>query len=231
MMSKGTFRNELLQKLDSEVITRLRLRYIDLPVNFAVEFPGGNIDHLLFIEEGIASMTTEFQDGSHVGVALVGREAVLGASSMIGTSRSLNRVYMQMAGHGFVSRTSVARHEFQRCETFHDLTLRYLQAQFIQTAQSAACNARHPIEQRLARWLLLCADRTDDTIIPISQQFIADMLGVTRSSVTIAAISFQERKLIQYTRGKLQLIDRPRLESVACECYRVVKDHLSNQPA
>jgi hypothetical protein len=114
----------------------------------------------------------------------------------------------------------------KRAEQFHDLTLRCLQAQFIQSAQTAACNARHTVEQRMARWLLLCADRVGDSVLPLSHEFMADMMGVTRSSVTIVAGRLQEQGLIQYTRGKIKLTDVAGLEALACECYRVVRSHL-----
>jgi CRP-like cAMP-binding protein len=225
-MKGKTFKNVLLQHLDPEIIDRLELREVDLPVGREIEFPGERIGHLFFIEEGIASMTATFEDGFQVEIALGGSESVLGTSSMMGTRRSLNRVYMQVAGYGYSSLMAAATKEFKRGEKFHDLTLRYLQAQFIQTAQTAGCNARHTVEQRMARWLLLCSDRIGDRVLPLSHEYMADMLGVTRSSVTIVAGHLQDRNLIQYTRGKIKLMDLAGLEALACECYRVVRDHL-----
>ncbi len=222
------YRNTLLQRCDPETLARLQLHHVDLPVGREIEFPGQRIGNLFFLETGIASTTTTFDDGFQVEVALAGWEAVLGASSLIGTRRSLNRVYMQIAGHGFASELSAAAREFRRGERFHDLTLAYLQAQFIQCAQTAACNTRHTIEQRFARWLLLCADRIEDDVLPLKHEFIADMLGVTRSSVSLAAGNFQDRGLIRYSRGKLQLLDRPGLERLSCECYAVVRQHLTS---
>jgi CRP-like cAMP-binding protein len=227
-MPNPVYRNRLLAMLDSASLARLELHPAVLPVGRVIEEPGKHIDHLFFLEDGIASMTVTFQDGSQAEVALAGTESVLGASSMMGTKRSLNRVSMQIAGYGFTSRTPLATLEFNRGERFHDLTLRYLQAQFIQCAQTAGCNAHHTIEQRFARWLLLCADRLGDRILPLSQEDIADMLGVTRSSIAVVAHSFQERQLIHYSHGKIRLLDLPGLERIACECYRVVRDHLSN---
>lgn len=225
-MRGQTFKNVILQKLDPESVERLELQRVELPVNREIEFPGNGISQLFFIEEGIASMTVTFEDGFEVEVALAGQEAVLGTSSMMGTRRSLNRVYMQIGGYGYSSSMAVATKEFKRAEQFHDLTLRYLQAQFIQSAQTAGCNARHSVEQRMARWLLLCSDRVGGSVLPLSHEFMADMLGVTRSSVTVAAGHLQERGLIHYTRGKITLLDLAGLEAVTCECYRVVVDHL-----
>ena len=223
-----TFKNSLLQRFDSEVIGRLNLHTVDLPVGREIEYPGNHIDNLFFLEEGIASMTATFRDGIQVEIALAGFEAVLGASSMMGTRRSLNRVYMQVGGHGFSCPIDAATIEFKRGEKFQDLTLRYLQAQFIQSSQTAGCNARHTIEQRLARWLLLCADRNGGRILPLSHEYLADMLGSSRSTVTTVAIHFQKQHLISYSRGKINLLDLPGLEKLSCECYAVVRDHLSN---
>jgi len=225
-MSVQAFKNVILQRLHPEVIGRLDLQRVELPVNREIEFPGNGIAHLFFIEDGIASMTVTFKDGFEVEVALGGPESILGTSCMMGTRRSLNRVYMQIGGYGYSSVMEVATKEFKRGEQFHDLTLRYLQAQFIQSAQTAGCNAHHNIEQRMARWLLLCSDRVGDRVLPLSHEYMADMLGVTRSSVTVVAGHLQERGLIQYTRGKITLLDLPGLEAISCECYRVVRDHL-----
>jgi len=222
------YQNTILQRLPANIIERLELRRVELPINYEIEFPGNEINHIFFVEDGAASMTATFMDGSQVEIGLAGCESVLGSSSMMGTRRSLNRVYMQIAGCGYTCRTAVATREFRRCEQFHDLVLRYVQAQFIQSAQTAACNARHEISQRLARWLLLCADRVNADLLSLRHELIADMLGVSRSSVTIAAGEFQERGLIQYSRGKIKLTDRAGLEATSCECYRVVRDHLSD---
>ena len=173
-------------------------------------------------------MTTTFSDGGQVEVALAGSEAVLGASVLMGTKLSLNRVFMQVAGHGYSVRTALAAAEFKRCEMFQDLTLRYLQAQFVQSAQTAGCNARHTLEQRLARWLLLCADRNGGRDLPLSHEGVADMLGSTRSSVTLTAGMFKAQGLIEYARGTIHLLDIKGLEAQACECYRVVRDHLTH---
>lgn len=227
-MSSRKFKNVILQRLPPEVVERLQLQRVNLPVNREIEYPGKRIANLFFLEEGIASMTATFEDGFEVEIALAGPESVLGTSSMMGTRRSLNRVYMQVAGNGYCSEMGLATQEFKRAEQFHDLTLRYLQAQFIQSAQTAGCNARHSVEQRMARWLLLCADRIGDRVIPLSHEYLADMIGVTRSSVTVVAGHLQDRKLIQYARGKIQLTDVPGLEALSCECYRVVRDHLSS---
>jgi Crp-like helix-turn-helix domain len=227
-MIKHSFNNFVLQRLNDKAIARLELRPVALPANYEIEFPGESIKNLFFLEEGMASMTTTFLDIFQFQVALAGTEAVLGASCMMGTRSSLNRVYMQTDGHGFSSRIEPATREFKRGEEFHDLTLRYLQAQFIQSAQTAACAAHHRVEQRLARWLLLCAERSSGADLSLSHEYMADMIGARRSTVSVCAARLQAQNLIRYTRWKIRLLDLDGLEKTACECYRVVRDHLAN---
>jgi CRP-like cAMP-binding protein len=222
------FKNIVLRHLPAEVIARLELTRLKLPVAKVIEDPGSEIRNLYFIEDGIASMTTTFLDGSQVEIALAGFESVLGSSALLGTRRSLNRVYMQVEGWGYVSRLPIALMEFTRYSEFHHMVLRYTQAQFIQSAQTAGCNARHNVQQRLARWLLLCADRMAGHSIPLSQEYISDMLGNRRTSVSVEAGKLQKLKLIRYVRGKIDILDRAGLERKSCECYAVVRDHLMN---
>jgi CRP-like cAMP-binding protein len=222
------FKNKLLQNLAPESIDRLRLRALPLEMGREMEYPGRPIDHLFFLEEGIASMTTAFVDGSQVEVGMFGFESVIGISALMGTKQSLNRIYMQMDGSGFSSPTDAARKEFQLHAHFHHLALRYVQAQLTQATQSAGCNAKHELDQRLARWLLQCSDRAHSDTLVLSQEFIANMLGSARPTVSIAAGVLKGRGLIDYHRGTIHILDRPGLEERSCECYRVVKNHLDN---
>jgi len=173
-------------------------------------------------------MTATFLDGSQVELGVLGYESMLCASALLGTRRSLNRVYMQIAGRGYTTSKASARLEFDRHGHFHDLTLHSNQAHFLQTAQTAGCNARHNVEQRLARWLLLCADRMESPTLHLPQEHIAAMLGCNRSTVTVAAGRLQSAGLILYARSKIRLIDRPGLEVHACECYATLADYLIN---
>ena len=157
-------------------------------------------------------MTTTFDDGSQVEVGMFGYESVIGVSALMGTKGSLNRVYTQIEGCGFSCTVETARKEFRRGEAFQALMLRYVQAQLVQAAQSAGCNAKHNMEQRLARWLLLCTDRAHSDTLKLSQEFLADMLGSTRTTVSIAAGSLKEEGLIDYSRGVIRIIDPKRLE-------------------
>jgi CRP-like cAMP-binding protein len=222
------FKNTLLRNLDAEIIGRLSLRPVTFELRHDIEFPGRPIDHLFFVEEGMASMTATFDDGSQVEVGMFGYESVIGVSALMGTKESLNRIYTQIEGRGFSCTVETAQKEFRRGEAFQALTLRYVQAQLVQAAQSAGCNAKHNMEQRLARWLLLCTDRAHSDTLKLSQEFLADMLGSARPTVSIAAASLKEDGLIDYSRGVIRILDPKRLEQKACECYQILKDYLGN---
>jgi CRP-like cAMP-binding protein len=224
----ATFRNTLLKNLDGEIIERLSLRPVTFEVMHEIEYPGRPIDHLYFVEEGMASMTATFDDGSQVEVGMFGHASVIGVSALMGEKRCLNRVYTQIEGYGFSCTVEAARKEFRRAEAFQRLMLRYVQAQLVQAFQSVGCNAKHNMEQRLARWLLLCADRAHTDALKLSQEFLADMLGSTRPTVSIAAGALREEGLIDYSRGVIRILDAERLEKRACECYRIIQDYLDN---
>src|SRR5258708_22336465 len=222
------FKNTLLKHLDEDIIERLALKPVTFGIMHEIEFPGRPIEHLFFVEEGMASMTATFNDGSQVEVGMFGHASVIGISALMGTRLSLNRIYTQIEGCGFSCRIEAARKEFQRGEAFQALMLRYVQAQLVQAAQSAACNAKHNMEQRLARWLLLCSDRAHTQALKLSQEFLADMLGSTRPTVSITAGTLKEEGLIDYNRGVIRILDGKRLEERACECYQIIKDYLDN---
>lgn len=224
----AVFKNRILGLLQPQVIERLNLRRVDLPSGTNIENPGDPIRHLYFIEDGVGSMTSTFSDGFQVEVGMFGVESVMGASALVGTHLSLNKVYMQMSGYGYRCRMDAAMNEYSRYGRFHDLVLRYVQAQLIQTCQSVGCNSHHEIPQRLARWLLLCADRSESPTLNLTQEYLADMLGTRRTSVSIAAENLQHKGLIKYRRGRVVISDRAGLEKMACECYRIVRNHLEN---
>ena len=222
------YQNSLLTALTPDVTERLELQPVRFELEHDIEFPGNPIHYLYFVEEGMASMTTTFTDGAQVEVGMFGYESVIGVSALMGTRRSLNRVYTQIAGHGFSCPVRVARHEFARGGAFQAIALAYVQAQLVQTMQSVGCNAKHPLEQRLARWLLLCADRAHTNSYLMSHEFLADMLGSSRPTVSVAAAIFKEAGLIEYSRGKVQILDVKGLERRACECYLIIKRYLEN---
>ena len=224
----GPFKNTLLQHLDSQSIGALQLRPIELELKRDLEVPGRPIEHIYFIEEGIGSMTTLFEDGTQVEVSMFGYESAIGISALMGTKHSLNRIFMQLAGRGFASPVGAAAREFAKNGAFQALALRYVRAQLTQSTQNAACNARHSHEQRLARWLLICCDRAKQDKLEMAQEFVSEMLGSTRSTVSIAASAFKAKGLVDYSRGHIRILNHKGLEAEACECYRVVRDHLEN---
>ena len=222
------YRNTVLRHLSAESVARLQLTYMELPLRKPLERSERDIGHIFFIESGVGSMTSTFQDGSEVEVGLFGNESVIGVSAFMGVRRSLNRIYMQIQGSGFASKIDVAQAEFDRAGEFQRLALRYVQMQLTQSTQTAACNVKHELRQRLARWLLLSSDRAGTTELALSQEFIAMMLGVRRTSVSVEMGRLKRSGVIGYERGHIRLLAVPVLEKQACECYHVLKDHLNN---
>jgi CRP-like cAMP-binding protein len=228
MQGATRFRNSLLKTLDAQVVGRLGLHPVKFELGHEIEFPGKPIEYLYFVEEGMASQTVTLTDGSQVEVGMFGYESVIGVSALMGTKRSLNRVYTQIEGNGYSCTLKMASAEFARGEVFQSLALRYVQAQLVQVMQSAACNAKHDAEQRLARWLLLCADRAHSNTFRMSHEYMADMLGSTRPTVSAVAAVLRQDNLINYTRGEIRITNVRGLEAKACECYQVIKSHLDN---
>lgn len=225
---EAEYKNSLLRHMDPDVIERLQLKRIELPSRYDIEKPGEPIQKLIFLEEGIASMTTAFQNGQQVETSMFGHESLVGFSALMGAKRSLNGIFMQLEGYGYLTELETARSEFQRGGIFQKLALRYVQAQLTISTQNAACNATHTYEQRLARWLLICSDRANLDYLPMAQEFVSEMLGSTRSTVSIAAGHLKSKGLIDYHRGSIRLLQRQGLERETCECYRVVRDYLES---
>ncbi|ADW67450.1 Crp/Fnr family transcriptional regulator [Granulicella tundricola] len=226
MTHAGPFRNAILQNLSQGSLARLQLRPVTLEVRHPIETPGSPIRHIFFLETGIVSVTTQFKDGSEVEAGMFGCDSLSGISAFMGTRESLNAAYIQIAGHGYLSSVAHAAAEFHLGGRFQAFALRAVQAQLLQSMQSAGCNATHDVEQRLSRWLLLCADRTETDTLALSHEFMSDMLGSRRSTVTVAAGHLKDLGYIEYTRGSIRILNRTGLESVACECYRVLRNHL-----
>jgi CRP-like cAMP-binding protein len=227
-MGASPLENCILRRLDGRAMARLDLKPVELERGRHLELAGQEIRQLVFLGTGLGLMTASFPDGSQVEVGLFGWEAVIGAPALMGTRRSLNNISMQIPGQGYVCGVEAAELEFRRGERFHDLVLRYMQAQLVQTAQAAACNARHTLQQRLSRWLLLCRDRIESDELELTQDCVATMLGVERPAVSIAESRLQELGVLQSRRGRVRILDRAGLEATACECYRIVRDSLDS---
>jgi CRP-like cAMP-binding protein len=174
------------------------------------------------------------QDGSSAEIAVTGNEGVVGVSLFMGGETTPSRAVVQSAGEGYRLRGSLLKAEFERAGPLQYLLLRYTQALITQMAQTAVCNRHHAVEQQLCRWLLLSLDRLQSNELAMTQELIANMLGVRREGVTEAAGKLQAAGLIEYSRGRITVLDRPKLETQVCECYAVVKreyDRLLPLPA
>jgi CRP-like cAMP-binding protein len=183
----------------------------------------GAIPYVYFPLTMVASLVISMQDGQTVEVATVGNEGMVGLPAFLGAESFPGQAFTQIAGEAVRMQTAVLRGKASLGSPLHDVLHRYTQALFTQVAQSAACNRLHSIGQRCARWLLMTEDRVRADQFPLTQEFLAQMLGVRRAGVSEAASNLQKAELIQYSRGVITVLDRAGLEAAACECYAIVK--------
>jgi CRP-like cAMP-binding protein len=218
--------NRLLAALPQEDYERIlpHLGHVTFKLGEVVYESGGQIEHIYFPTTAIVSLLYLMENGSSAEMGTAGREGLVGVALFMGGNTMPNRAVVQSAGAGVRMRAQVLRDEFARGGAFQRLLLRYTQALLTQLSQTAVCNRLHAIEQQLCRWLLLSHDRTDSDELVMTQELIANMLGVRREGVTAAAGRLQEQGLISYVRGRITILDRRGLEAAACECYKVVKD-------
>ena len=189
----------------------------------AIYESGGRLQHVYFPTTAIVSLLYVMEDGASAEIAIVGNEGVLGIALFMGGETTPSRAVVQSAGYGYRLRAQLLKDEFNRAGPMMHLLLRYTQALITQMAQTAVCNRHHSVEQQLCRWLLLSLDRLSTHELTMTQELIANMLGVRREGVTEAAGNLQRAGLIRYSRGRITVLDRPRLEQEVCECYKVVK--------
>jgi CRP-like cAMP-binding protein len=218
--------NRLLAALPADEYERLRSRL--QPVEFFLgevvyEF-GGQLDYVFFPTTAIVSLLYTMENGTSAEMGLTGNEGVVGIALFMGGGTMPNRAAVQSAGGALRMKAKVLQDEFALGGKFQQLLLRYTQALITQISQTAVCNRLHSVDQQLCRWLLLSHDRLKTDELVMTQELIADMLGVRREGVTVAAGRLQDAGAISYVRGHIQILDRQRLEETVCECYRVVKD-------
>ena len=194
-----------------------------MPLGEALYESGGRLQHVYFPTTSIVSLLYVLEDGASAELAVVGNEGVLGISLFMGGETTPNRAVVQSAGFGYRLKSSLLKEEFNRAGPLLRLLLRYTQALITQMAQTAVCNRHHSVQQQLCRWLLLRLDRLPTNTLTMTQELIANMLGVRREGVTAAAGALQRAGLISYSRGRIVVLDRPGLEGAVCECYAVVK--------
>jgi CRP-like cAMP-binding protein len=217
--------NDLLRSLPSEERLRIfpRLELVSLDLGDTLYSPGTQMNHVFFPATAIVSLLYVMEDGSSAEIAIVGKEGVVGVSLFMGGETTCSYAVVQSAGLGYRLPGAALKAEFFLAGAMQRSLLRYTQALLTQMAQTAVCNRHHTVDQQLCRWLLLSMDRLPSNELIMTQELIANMLGVRREGVTEAAGRLQQAGLIRYARGKITVLDRPALEARACECYEVVK--------
>ena len=217
--------NQLLAALPASEYVRLlpHLEQVPLELGRALYESGSHQAYVYFPTDSIVSLLYVMEDGSSAEIAVVGNEGLVGIALFMGGESTPSRAVVQSAGYGYRLRASVLKTEFGQGGDLQHLLLRYTQALITQMAQTAVCNRHHAVDQQLCRWLLLSLDRLASNELTMTQELIANMLGVRREGVTEAAGKLQAAGVIHYSRGKITVLDRPKLEARVCECYVVVK--------
>ena len=218
-------RNQLLAALPEADLQRWlpHIEWVDMPLGQVLYESGRTLSHVYFPTTAIVSLLYVMEDGASAEIAVVGYEGLVGISLFMGGESTPSRAVVQSAGRGVRLRAQFIKDEFNRSGPVMHLLLRYTQALITQMAQTAVCNRHHSLDQQLCRWLLLSLDRLDGPHLVMTQELIANMLGVRREGVTEAALKLQAMGLIRYARGRISVLDRPGLEQRTCECYAVVK--------
>ena len=220
-----TVRNRLLRLLPPAELERLwpRLEPVELVVRSVLLTPGAAVESVHFVETGTISMIAMLEDGTQTEVGLVGPEGMAGLSLLLGAPTSALEGLVQVGGTALRLSAAGFRAALAEAPSLLGLLLRYVDAFHVQVAQTAACNGRHQIEQRLARWLLMTHDRVEGDSFTMTQEFMSIMLGVQRPGVTLAIGALQRAGLVQHDKGSARVLDRPGLEAAACECYGIAR--------
>jgi CRP-like cAMP-binding protein len=217
--------NQLLAALSAPERERIfpHLRLVPMALGKVLYESGDLLSHVYFPVDSIVSLLYVLADGGSAEISVVGNEGLIGIALFMGGETTPSRAIVQSAGHAYRLAGQLLKDEFHRNGSLQLLLLRYTQALITQMAQTAVCNRHHSVDQQLCRWLLLSLDRLDGNILRMTQQLIANMLGVRREGVTEAAGHLQELGIIDYRRGEITVLDRKELERLCCECYAVVK--------
>lgn len=217
--------NRILSIIPSDEYARMfpQLEYVELQHGQVLHSAGEPITHVYFPYSGTISILAPMRDGSQVEIGIVGKEGMFGLPILLGTDTAPFRAVVQVVGGGMRMKASAFREEAGRCGGLRRLLLRYAQAFFVHTAQTAACNRIHTVETRLARWLLVTRDRAQSNSLKLTQEFLSIMLGIRRAGVSVALGELAKRGLIEQRRGEIMIVDSEGLERSACECYEVVR--------
>jgi CRP-like cAMP-binding protein len=200
------------------------LELLEMKLGDIIHKPNEPVRHVYFPEDAIVSIVTYLEDGSNIETGIIGNEGIAGIGIILSDDISPRESVIQVAGKCLKVKAEIFKDFFEQGGEFNRLALRFVYAFIAQISQNAACNNRHRVETRLARWLLSIHDRVEGNEINSTQEFIAQMLGTNRPTVSESASKLQDRGLIKYSRGQIEIIDRKRLEQVSCECYRAIKD-------
>lgn len=221
--------NMLLSSVPEEEFRVLRpvLEPVDLPRYLILNDVGQGIDYVYFLNEGMTSLVVVTHDGQSVEVGVVGREGIVGASVIAGVRRAAFRAIMQIGGSGLRIRVENLEEILPQIPNLLSAIHHFVLIQGLQVGQVAACNRLHEVEQRLARWLLMCQDRVDSPVIRLTHEFLAQMLGAGRPTVSLACARLEQSGLIENSRGAVRVLNRSQLENTACECYNAIQ-HFNN---
>ena len=222
----GSPRNHFLASLPFEEYQRIagKLVFVDLPQGMLLSEPDEPIAYLYFPEYGLISTNATTPAGESIEVGMIGREGFSGVAALLGQPEMQHTVVVQTPGNGYRLRSSVMLEEMQQSPKLRQMVDNFLYVQMATATQSVLCARLHGLQQRLSRWLLTAADRSESEHLQLTQEYMARMLGSRRSTVTVTAQALQEAGMIEYRRGKVTIVDRPKFETAACECYRIVKD-------
>ena len=217
-------RNLILAQLPDDEYAALAkfLMPVDLPLGMQLSEPNRPIEYVYFLNSGLISTDALTEKGESVEVGVIGREGFAGLPALLDQPQMSHSVLIQGVGDGLRVRSSIVRDEFMKGGMFQQMVHAFIYLQMVQVTQSVLCNRMHEVDARLARWLLTSADRMESESLHLTQEFLAQMLGVQRSTVTVAAGELQRGGMIGYSRGKINILDRPALTKVACECYHIV---------
>jgi CRP-like cAMP-binding protein len=217
--------NQILKSIPEGEYNLIRpyLEPVQLAPQSILHEAGEKIEFAYFLDEGLASLVVLTSDGHSVEVAIVGREGIVGTPLAVGIHRGPYRAIMQIPGSGVRIKSEMLEDVMREAPGLRLMLNRYVLVQGLQIAQIAACNRLHEVEQRLARWLLMCQDRVGSDVLPVTHEFLAQMLGSGRPSVSLAAGILQKAGYIENLRGNVKILNRKKLESAACECYKVIQ--------
>jgi CRP-like cAMP-binding protein len=219
--------NKMLLSISDSDYNAIRphLEYVSLPNHFVLHEAGEKLEFAYFPNRGLISLVVVMKDGNTAEAGIVGNEGFTGTLAAVGLSRSPLQAVVQITGDGFRVEVGALQDTLESAPHLQMMLGRYAAIQGMQVAQTAACNRLHAIEQRLARWLLMTQDRVAAVSLPITHDFLATMLGTDRPSVSLAASVLQRKKLIEYTRGAVKIVNRKKLEDTACECYGMIRQY------